>query len=61
MVQLSVLMEDFVRKREKLILILLKQTQNFGWAGIIILTIVICLLVEKKSSCLKPTMSHNHN
>ena len=35
-------------------MILVKQTQNFAWAYIIILVIVICLLMEKKYLSRKP-------
>ena len=33
----------------------MKQKQNFAWVYIILLIIVICLLIEKKSLSLKPT------
>ena len=42
-------MEPLVQQRKKLVSNLLKQTQNFVWLFIIILIIVICLLMEKKS------------
>ena len=42
-------MEPLFQQRKKLVSNLLKQTQNFVWLFIIILIIVICLLMEKKS------------
>ena len=39
-----------------LVLILVKQTQNFAWVCIAILIIIICLLMEKKSWILKRTI-----
>ena len=36
-------------KKKSLVLILVKQTQNFVWVCIIIMIIVICFLMEKKS------------
>ena len=41
------LMEALAHLRRSLVLILLKQTQNFIRVYIIILIIVICLLIEK--------------
>ena len=40
----------------KLILILVKQTKYFAWVSIIMQMIVICLLMEKKSLTLRPTI-----
>ena len=54
-VQVLKLMENLVHQRKNFVLILLKQTQNFVWICIIVLIIVICLLVEKKSLNLKST------
>ena len=50
------IMENLVHQRKSLVLNLLKQTPNFAWISIIMLIIVICLLMEKKSSNLKPTV-----
>ena len=47
-VQLMVLVEDLDHQRKSLILVLLKQMQNFVWACIIIFIVAICLLIEKK-------------
>ena len=47
MVQFLELMETLVPHRKNLVLILLKQTQNFAWVYIIILIIVVCLLKFK--------------
>ena len=47
-VKLLELMEALDHHRKSLILILVKQTQNFAWDFIIIMTIVICLLMENK-------------
>ena len=41
---------------KKLVLILVKQTQNFAWFYIIMVIIVICLLMERNSLSLKPTI-----
>ena len=41
-------MENLVRERKNLVLILLNQMQNFAWVYIIMMIIVICLLMEKK-------------
>ena len=49
-------MEALVHYRKRLVLILVKQTQNFVWVCIIMLIIVICLLMEKKSLSLKLTI-----
>ena len=49
-------MEALVHQRKILIIILAKQTQHFAWISIIILIIVICLLMEKKSLSLEPTI-----
>ena len=54
-VQRLELMEALAQQRKILVLILVKETQNFAWACIITLIIVICLLMEKKSLSLKPT------
>ena len=42
------IMEALVHQRKNLVLILLKQIQNFPWVYNIMLIIVICLLLEKK-------------
>ena len=39
---------SFGALEKNLVLILVKQTQNFAWVYIIMLIIVICLLMEKK-------------
>ena len=49
-------MEALVQRRKSLVLILVKQTQNFVQVCIIILIIVICLSMEQKSLSLKPTI-----
>ena len=50
-------MEAFVHQRKSLVLlILVKQTENYAWVSIIKLVIVICLLMEKKPLNLKPTI-----
>ena len=49
-------MEALDHWRKRLVLILVKQTQNFALVYIIMLTIVICLLMEKKSLNLKPVI-----
>ena len=49
-------MEALVHQRKSLIIILAKQTQHFAWISIIVLIIVICLLMEKKSLSLEPTI-----
>ena len=38
-----------MHQKKTLVLILVKQTQNFNWVYIIKLIIVTCLLIEKKS------------
>ena len=48
-------MEALVHQRKCLVLILVKKTQNFAWVYIIML-IVICLLIEKRTLRLKSTM-----
>ena len=50
------IMEDLIHQKKKLILILVKQTQNFAWVDITMLIIVVCLLMEKKYLNLKPTI-----
>ena len=45
---------SFGSPEKRLVLILVKQTQNFIWVCIIMLIIIICLLMEKKSLSLKP-------
>ena len=42
-------MEALVCQIKSLVLIILNQKQNFAWVCIIILIIVTCLLIEKKS------------
>ena len=42
--------------KKNLVLILVKETQNFVWVCIIILIIIICLLMEKKYLSLKLTI-----
>ena len=54
-VQLLELIEALFKRRKNLVLILLKQTQNFVWV-IIVLIIVTCLQMENKSSGLKLTI-----
>ena len=49
-------MEALVQRRKSLVLILVKQTQNFVQVCIITLIIVICLSMEQKSLSLKPTI-----
>ena len=43
-----------VQQRKSLALTLVKQRQNFAWACITVVIIVICLLMGKKSISLKP-------
>ena len=43
-------------QKKCLVLILVKQTQNFVWVYNIMLIIVICLLMKKKYLNLKPTI-----
>ena len=47
---------SFGSLEKKFSLILVKQTQNFAWACIMMLMIVICLLMEKKYLSLKSTI-----
>ena len=47
-VKLLELLEALDHHGKSLILILVKQTQNFVWDFIIIMTTVICLLMENK-------------
>ena len=54
-------MEALVHQRKKLVLILVNQTQNFAWVCIIMLIIVICLLMEKKSLSLKSALKKLSN
>ena len=51
-----VLMEAFDRQRKNLILILLKEIQNFVGVYIKMLKVVICLLMEMKFVILKLTI-----
>ena len=51
-----VLIKALDHQRKILVLILVKQTQTFAWIYIVMLIIVICLLIEKKSLNLKPTI-----
>ena len=44
---------SFGSPEKSLVLILVKQLQNFAWVCIIMVTIVVCLLMEKKSLSLK--------
>ena len=55
-VQLLVLIEASAQQRKSFVLILVKQTQIFGWVCIAMLIIVICLLMEEKSFVLKSTI-----
>ena len=55
-VQLLELMENLVHQSKRLILTLVKQTQNFVSVYIIMMIIVIFLLIEKKYVSLKSTM-----
>ena len=52
---LLVLMEALVQQKKSLVLILVKQTQNFPCVYIIMM-IIICFLMEQKSLSLKPTI-----
>ena len=45
---------NFGNQRRILLLIVLRQKQNFARVCIIMVMIVICLLIEKKSPVLKP-------
>ena len=47
---------SFGSPKKRLKLILLKQPQNFVWIYVVMLIIVICLLMEKKSQSLNPTI-----
>ena len=49
-------MAVLVQQRKNLILILVKQTQNFAWVCIATMIIVICLLTEKKPTSLNRVM-----
>ena len=49
-------MEAFVHHRKNLVLILVRETQNFAWFYTIMLINVICLLMENKSLNLKLTI-----
>ena len=44
-----VIMEALVHQKKNLILILVEQTQNFVWVCIIMMIIIMCLLMGKKS------------
>ena len=55
-VQLMALIEALDHQRKDLVLIVLKKTQNVVWVYIMMLIIVICLLIEKKPSNLKPAI-----
>ena len=46
---------SFGSPEKHLVLILVKQTQNFAWIYIIMMIIVTCLLIETNSLNLKPT------
>ena len=48
-------MEALDQQKKDLVLILVKQTQNFVRVDIIMLITVIVLLMEKKTLSLKPT------
>ena len=49
-------MEALDHQKSSLILILVKQTQNIVWIYIIMVMIVICLLMEKRSLNIKLTI-----
>ena len=51
-----VIMETLDHYRKSLVLILVKQTQSFVRVSIIMLTIVICLLIENRYLSLRLTM-----
>ena len=51
-----VLMEALDHHKKLLVLILVEQSQNSFWVYIIMLITVICMLMEKKSLNLKPTI-----
>ena len=50
-------LEALVHKKESLVLILVKEMQNFAWVYIKMLMIVISLLMEKKCLKLKLTLN----
>ena len=50
---------SFGSAEKKFSIILVKQTKNLVWVCIIMMIVVICLLIEKKSLSLKPTISLN--
>ena len=52
---LLVLIEALVHHKQNLVLILVTKTQSFARVQMIMLIIIICLLMEKKSLSLKPT------
>ena len=52
---LLVLIEALVHHKQNLVLILVTKTQSFARVHMIMLIIIICLLMEKKSLSLKPT------
>ena len=52
-------MAALVQQRKSLVLILVKQRQNFAWAYITIMIIVIFLLTEKKSIQQKCQLSNS--
>ena len=47
---------SFGAPEKSLLLILVKQTQNFAWVYIVILITAFCLIMEKKYLSLKPTI-----
>ena len=51
-VHLMALMDALFHQKTSLVLNLVKQEQNFAWVCVTIMTIVICLVMEKES--LKP-------
>ena len=48
--------ESFDSAEKSIVLILVNHPQNFAWVRIIMVIIVICLLIEKKSLNFKPTI-----
>ena len=52
------LMAMLVQRNKSLVLILVKQWQNFAWAYITIMIVAICLLTDKKSISLKATIKN---
>ena len=48
--------ESFDSAEKSIVLILVNHAQNFDWVRIIMVIIVICLLIEKKSLNFKPTI-----